>query len=189
MPTVLMVIAPDQFRDEEYSHPKEVLERLGAKVVTASVAPGPCRGRFGLLAQADVALMEVDAEDYDAVVFVGGAGANIYFDDADARRLATQAEEEGKIVAAICIAPTILGRSGLLSGKRVTSFPSQEDELRSQAGEWTGRPVEVDGRIITANGPDAAKDFGLAVAHAIGISGGESEAAAVSGETHEHYEP
>lgn len=169
MPKVLMVIAPDQFRDEEYEHPREVLEGLGAEVVTGSVAPGPCRGRFGLLVQADVALMDAKGADYDAVVFVGGAGANIYFDDPDAHRVAREAAEAGRLLGAICIAPTILAHAGLLDGKRVTSFPSQEAELRKFAGEYTAGPVEVDGRVLTACGPEAAREFGLALAGELGL--------------------
>ncbi|MDZ4654461.1 MAG: DJ-1/PfpI family protein [Coriobacteriia bacterium] len=169
MKTVLMVIAPDQFRDEEYTHPREVLEARGDVVVTASIAPGPCRGKLGMMARAEVAVAEADPAVYDAVIFVGGAGAQIYFDDPDAHRLARTMHENGKVVAAICIAPSVLARAGLLDGVRATAFSSQEDDLRAHGAIWIGDSVQVDGAIITGNGPAASRDFGMAVADVLGL--------------------
>jgi len=165
-----MVIAPDQFRDEEYSHPKEVLESLGATVITASVAPGPCRGKLGMLARATVALSEAAPEAYDALVFVGGSGASVYFDDLDAHRLAKGMHARGKVVAAICVAPSTLARAGMLDRRNATAFASQRDDLVAHGAIWTGAAVEVDGSIVTANGPAAAQDFGLAIADLLGLS-------------------
>jgi len=167
MARALMVIAPETFRDEEYAHPKEVLEGRGVDVDTASVRRGPCRGRFGLTAEANLGLSEADPADYDAVIFVGGGGAEIYFDDPVAHALASGAYGLGRIVAAICIAPSVLARAGLLAGRQVTCFESREQDLKTHGATCTGRPVEVDGTIITANGPDAAYDFGEALADAI----------------------
>ncbi len=169
MKSVLMVIAPDQFRDEEYAKPKEILEGRGAHVVTASVAPGPCRGKLGMMARADIALVEAEASDYEAILFVGGAGAHIYFDDLDAHRLARTMHENGKVIAAICIAPSILAHAGLLEGVRATAFSSEEDDIRAHGAIWTGAPVELDGAIITGNGPAAARDFGMAIADVLGL--------------------
>jgi len=167
MARALMVIAPDTFRDEEYAHPKEVLEGRGVLIDTASLRRGTCRGRFGLTAEAGLTLAEADAGDYDAVIFVGGGGAEVYFDDPGAHALAVRAFEAGRTVAAICIAPSILARAGLLSGRRVTAFSSREHDLVAHGATFTGAPVEIDGPFITANGPDAAYDFGEAIAGAI----------------------
>lgn len=169
MPTVLLVIAPDQFRDEEYAHPKEVLESRGAKVVTGSVAPGPCRGKLGMLATADVAISELDVRELDAVVFVGGAGSSVFFEDATALELAKAMANDGKLIAAICIAPTILANAGLLQEKRATAFPDAREALESGGAVYTGAAVEVDGSVITANGPEAAHDFGVAIADYLGL--------------------
>ncbi|MHB1341135.1 MAG: DJ-1/PfpI family protein [Coriobacteriia bacterium] len=169
MAHVLMVIAPDQFRDEEYAHPKEVLESRGGAITTASVAAGPCRGKLGMLARATVAIADCTASDYDAVVFVGGGGASVFFDDPAAHRLAREALDLGRVVTAICIAPSALARAGVLTGRRATAFASQEADLRAHGAIWTGVPVEIDGAIITANGPAAARDFGMAIADSLGL--------------------
>lgn len=169
MPDVVMVIAPEIFRDEEYAEPKAVLEGHGANVVTASVAPGECIGKLGLRAQASLSLHEAAARDWDAAVFVGGAGAQVFFDDPDAHRLARQTLDRGAVVGAICIAPSVLARAGLLSGVSATAFPSQQADLETHGALWTGDPVTVDGRIATANGPEAAIAFGEALAELLGI--------------------
>ena len=169
MPRVLMVIAPEVFRDEEYAQPKGVLEARGALVETASTRAGTCHGKLGMIAEATLAIAEADPADYDAVVFVGGGGAEVFFDDPVAHRLARGALAAHRVVAAICIAPSTLARAGLLAGVRATAFPSQRDDLLAHGAIWTGTPVEVHGSIITANGPEAARDFGLAIGDALGL--------------------
>jgi protease I len=99
MKKVLMVIAPETFRDEEYAHPKEVLESRGARVVTASTRPGTCVGKLGMTAEAEISVAEADALDYDAVVFVGGAGSKVFFDDPYAQALARAARVNKRVLA------------------------------------------------------------------------------------------
>lgn len=169
MPDVVMVIAPSVFRDEEYAEPKAALEGRGAHVVTASLEPGECTGRFGLTATATISVAEAAERRWDAVIFVGGGGASVYFDDAQAHRLARAQSDAGGVLAAICIAPSTLARAGLLGGVRATAFPDREDDLKAHGAVWTGAPVTVDGRVITANGPEAATAFGEAIAEALGI--------------------
>ncbi|HET6498868.1 MAG TPA: DJ-1/PfpI family protein [Coriobacteriia bacterium] len=169
MKSVLMVIAPEGFRDEEYAHPTEVLERRGAHVTTASVRPGMCVGKLGMTVEATLSVTEADALDFDAVIFVGGPGARVYFDDPYAHALARAARVNRRVLAAICIAPSILARAGLLRGWPATAFETQKADLEEHGAIWTGEPVTVSGFVITANGPEAASDFGEAVADALGI--------------------
>lgn len=167
MNQALLVIAQTMFRDEEYAHPKEVLEHAGVLVTTASVEGGKCIGKLGMNAHADRALRDVRADDYDGIVFIGGGGAQVYFDDPTAHELAKAAVEQEVILGAICIGPSILARAGVLAGVRATSFPSQEADLRSHGALFTAEPVVQDGLIITANGPQAARAFGEMIAGAL----------------------
>ena len=169
MPHVLMVIAPEVFRDEEYAVPREVLEGRGSRVTTASTRAGVCHGKLGMTAEAALAVADAHAADYDAVVFVGGGGAQVFFDDPAAHGLASDALSGGQVLGAICIAPSILAHAGLLEGVHATAFPSQRDDLIAHGAVWSDGPVEVDGRMVTANGPDAARDFGLALADLLGL--------------------
>jgi len=164
----LMVVAPQDFRDEEYFDTKRVLENSGVTVITASRNVREASGMLGGKARVDVNLSDVDAEGFDAVVFVGGGGAQVYFNDSRAQQIAVSAYEKGKIVAAICLAPVILANAGILQGKRATCFDGvYASQLEAGGAEYTGEEVTRDENIITANGPAAAKDFGSEIARAM----------------------
>lgn len=166
---VLMVIAPEGFRDEEYREPRRILEAKGCKVTVASRSTEPSRGMLGMVVKPDVALDAVRASDYDAVVFVGGHGAEAYYGDTKAHALATETLKSGKPLGAICVAPTILANAGVLKGRQATVWPSQSGALVSGGARYTGRPVETDGTIITADGPTSAVKFGEEVVRALGL--------------------
>ncbi|HHU81983.1 MAG TPA: DJ-1/PfpI family protein [Firmicutes bacterium] len=156
----VLVIAEKVFRDEEYLVPKEVLEEAGIKVLTASTTREWAEGKLGARVRPDLLLGEVKTEEIDLLVFVGGGGAEQYFDDPVAHGLAKAMVSAGKPVAAICIAPVILARAGLLKGKRATVYIDGAGDLKEAGAVYTGKPVETDGLLITANGPEAAGDFG-----------------------------
>lgn len=158
--SVLMVIARKDFRDEEYQKPRQILEEKNIRVSTASSSTSPSTGVKGLTVTPDLLLDQVDANNFQAVVFVGGGGSREYFHNVKAHALAREMFEASKTVAAICIAPVILANSGILKGKRATVFPSETKSLIAGQAQYTGTEVEKDGNIITANGPDAAENFG-----------------------------
>ena len=161
--SILMVIASKDFRDEELFDTKEVLERNGGKVTVASTTLDPITGMMGGTANADILLSDANAEDYDSVVFIGGFGAQQYFNDATAQGLAKSAAGSGKLVGAICIAPSILANAGLLDGKNATAWESEGSNLTRKGANYTGDPVTTDGDFVTGSGPTAAKDFGKAL--------------------------
>jgi protease I len=165
---VLMVVAPEGFRDEECFEPKKVLEKSKIKVVIASKGNiTEAKGKLGGTIKVDIDISKVNVSEYDAVVFVGGPGAETYFRDETAHKIAKQAVDLKRILGAICIAPVILAKAGLLTGKNATVFSSGRDELLRNGAEYTGEQVTVDGRIITANGPAAANAFGNALVSAL----------------------
>ncbi len=163
----LLIIAPNRFRDEEYFHTKEELENAGIEVVTTSRNTDLITGMLGGTTTPDIDLADVDVNEYDAVVFIGGSGASAYFDDPLALEIARSAYDSEKVVGAICIAPSILANAGVLKGKRATAFGSEEGNLREKGAVWTGDGVVIDGRIVTANGPANARNFGRTLARLI----------------------
>jgi protease I len=165
---VLMVVAREMFRDEEYDIPRRILESGGVEVTVASSIFGEAEGKYGLTAPVDLLIGDADIADYDGIIFVGGAGAQEYFDHPAAWGLAQESLAEGKTTAAICIAPHILAAAGVLDGRKATCFPSEAEAIESYGAEYTGVPVEIDGLVITANGPEAAEEFGNAVLDALG---------------------
>ena len=165
--TVLMIVAHQNFRDEELFKPRSILEDAGARVTVASSSLDPAKGMLGGTAQPDMLVRDVDAGDYDAVVLIGGAGAKEYWEDESAHAVARRAAEEGKVLAAICIAPVTLANAGLLKGKKVTVWKSEASRVKAKGALYTGSDVETDGRIITADGPEAAEKFGRALVKAL----------------------
>ena len=160
MKKVVMIIAHDNFRDEELAVPKNILEQSGIEVKIASTDLSPARGMLGAKVKPDILVGDISVIDFDAVVFIGGGGASQYWDDPTAQQLAENFATTGRLVGAICIAPVTLANAGILKGKRATVWPSEADRLRSGGANYTGRPVETDGNIITAAGPQAAREFG-----------------------------
>ena len=160
MKTVALVIAAKTFRDEEYQVPKNILERAGFEVITASTTLGLAEGKLGLKVHPNILLPELAGKALDALIFVGGSGSSQYFEDKTAHELAWNFYNQGKIVGAICIAPVILANAGLLKDKKATVFPDGIEKLQTGGAVYTGNIVEVDGRIITGCGPEAAEKFG-----------------------------
>lgn len=160
---VVMIIAKNGFRDEELQEPKTVLEKGGVEVVLACSSPGTAVGMLGARVKVEKTIDEINPSDYDAVIFVGGRGASEYWDDPTAHSIAKKANEQGRLVCAICIAPVTLARAGLLSGKRATVWSSEANQLKQAGAVYTGGGVEVDGNIITADGPTSAEEFGRTI--------------------------
>jgi len=159
MKKVLMVIAPNDFRDEEFEKPYELLKKNKIEVTVASSTGKTSKGMLGKEVTPDKKLSDVSMNDFDAVVFVGGFGAQAYFNDPKCHELARQADQQKKLVSAICIAPSILANAGLLKGKTATCWESEATNLKEKGANYTGKDVEEDGRIVTGVGPDAAQAF------------------------------
>ncbi|MDO4532618.1 MAG: DJ-1/PfpI family protein [Coriobacteriia bacterium] len=168
---VAIVIAQDQFRDEEFAQPHASLNLAKADITVVSRKVGKCYGKLGSIVHARMALDEAANLDWDGVVFVGGAGAGDYMDDPVAHALALRTNERGKLVAAICKAPTILAHAGLIRGAEATCFPDFYDDLRAHGVKVSTSPVvetEVNGApVITANGPQSAFAFGQAIVNTL----------------------
>ncbi len=161
---IALIIAFRNFRDEEYFIPKEIFEQNGFEAVTASTDKGIAVGGGGGEAEVNTLLEELDIVPLEAVVFVGGPGAYNYIENEQAHRIANQAMKQGKIIAAICIAPAILAKAGVLEAKKATVWSSPMDKkpikmLEESGAKYQNMPVVADGNVITANGPAAAKEF------------------------------
>lgn len=168
---VIMIVAPEQFRDEEYFQPKVVLQAAGATVETAAATKEEeATGTKGGKAKIDKPLGKVKAADYEGVIFVGGEGAKKYFRDKQVLELAKSFYSAGKVIGAICIAPAILANAGLLRGKKVSVFPSQEKTFLAKGAKLSHEPVTIDGTIVTARDAEAALEFGQKLNDALGKS-------------------
>lgn len=165
---VLFVLAPKDFRDEEFLKPEEILTQAGIETEVASKGVKEASGVLGAKVKVDKDITNVNVEDYNGLIFVGGPGTTVYFTDQQALALAREAFAKGKTLAAICIAPSILANAGVLSGKKATAFPSEKENLLARGAIFTGEEVTIDEQIITASGPQAADQFGHEIKKALG---------------------
>lgn len=160
---ILFILPPRNFRDEEYQTPRAILEHAGARVIVASVSLAPAKGMLGARVTPDAVMDGLNAEDFDAVLLVGGVGSSKYWYHDIVHDLVRETNRAGKVVSAICLAPVTLANAGLLAGKRATAYPSAANFLKWKGASYTGNSVESDDNIITANGPEAAEEFAQAV--------------------------
>ncbi len=160
---VLMIIASQNFRDEEFAKPREILSQAGYEITVASSRTGEIRGMLGMTAEAQTTIDKVNPADYDAIIFVGGSGASEYWENATAHQIAREGVKQAKIVGAICIAPLTLGKAGVLQGKKACAFSSVLSDLAKTGAHITRSEVTVDGNIVTAQGPEAAEKFGQTI--------------------------
>jgi protease I len=156
---ILMIIASQNFRDEELLIPKKLFEKEGYSVVIAGTSLKPAKGMLGAVVTPQILIDQVKVDEYSAIVFVGGVGAKEYFNNSIAHKIAKEAVSKNKILAAICIAPRILAEAGVLKGKKATVWVSEEKILEEKGANYTGKSVEVDGNIVTGSGPQAAEEF------------------------------
>ena len=159
---VLMVIAPEKFRDEEFTVPAAALQKAGIAYDIASKRRGSCAGMLGAKVNATLSFKEVDPRSYDGILIVGGGGAQSYlWDDELLGGIVKYLDASAKVVAAICLAPVVLARAGILKGKKATCFysPASSREMKAGGAVLVDKTVVTDGRIVTANGPAAATEF------------------------------
>jgi len=164
-----LIIAFKDFRDEEYFETKEVLESRGLKTKTFSNEKGVALGRFGGEVEVDNLIDDLNVDEFDAVVFIGGSGATRFLDNDISYRIAREALEKGKVLAGICIAPMILAKANALKGKKCTVWSSDLDKsairtLKEKGGIYEDKSVVVDENVITADNYEAARAFGQSIA-------------------------
>ncbi|MGB5439516.1 MAG: DJ-1 family glyoxalase III [Gammaproteobacteria bacterium] len=149
----------------------DLLRRAGIEVVTAGLDEQPVRASRGVVLIPDMTLDEALQRDYDMVVLPGGLpGADHLKNDARIIKMLVQMRDAGKYTAAICAAPAVLAKAGLLEGKRATSFPGSLNADSVPGLEYVEQPVVADGKVITSRGPGTAMDFALEL---IGVLSGK----------------
>ncbi|HSW74137.1 MAG TPA: DJ-1/PfpI family protein [Candidatus Limnocylindria bacterium] len=161
--TVLFVIASVDYQPIEYSVPKKLLEQAGFKVITASDQEGTAVANDGTSTEVDMLVGNASISDYDGIFFVGGPGSLEHLDNDISYKLITAMVQARRPVGAICAATRILAHAGILRGKRATGWngdnalPGIYKELEVQ---YDPKDVVIDDHIITATGPNAAREYG-----------------------------
>jgi 4-methyl-5(b-hydroxyethyl)-thiazole monophosphate biosynthesis len=157
MPTVLVPLARG-FEEIEAVTVIDVLRRAGLEVVVAALAGETVEGAHGIRVATERPLAAVTGADFDAIVLPGGQpGSDHLRADERVRALVQTLARAGKIVAAICAAPTVLEAAGVLAGRRATAFPGEE----LPSADYSFDRVVEDGNVITSRAAGTAMEFAL----------------------------
>lgn len=158
---VYMFLA-DGFEEVEALAPLDILRRANVEVVTLGVTGEYVKGAHDITVKADAFLSEVQLEKIDAVILPGGLGGTNNMDASpEVKRIVEYAADNGKLVCAICAAPSILGKMGLLNGKDATCYPGFEESFKN--GNYIKKSVVKCDNFITSNGMGSAYKFGFEI--------------------------
>ena len=153
------------FEEIEATTVVDVLRRCGVVVVVAGIEPQVIEGAHGMKFVSDISIDEVNVDNFEAVICPGGNPGYLNLRK-DSRVLAIikEAFDSNKLVAAICAAPAVLAKAGILRGRKCTIYPGMEAELEKGGGKPQKDLVVEDGNIITSQGPATALLFAFRVA-------------------------
>jgi protease I len=160
---VVIITPQNGFQDEEFFETKRGLELNSVQVVVASMRPGPIRSMGNRMAQADMAITDVHAANFNAIILIGGVGTMELTKTRPLWDLIREAAAQRKVMAASGNAPAILAAATVLKGSRVTGAAEIQPMLVTAGATFTGRTVEKDGPLVTSIGPGAIPLFVQAI--------------------------
>jgi 4-methyl-5(b-hydroxyethyl)-thiazole monophosphate biosynthesis len=156
-----LVLMAEGFEEIELTSIVDILRRGGVTVMIAGLKDGLITGSRGMKMQPDVTLDGIK-EMYDMIILPGGSPGYVNLgSDRRVIELVNRYNADGKIVAAICAAPSVLVKAGILTGKKSTIFRGMENELKNAV--YVDKPVVEDGNILTSQGPGTAMGFAIAL--------------------------
>ena len=155
----ILFLMADGFEETEFVTPFDYLQRAGIDVALASVSGNTeVVGAHGLAIATDFALSGVDSAAFDGVLLPGGGpGVKNLKASAEVEKVIHEFNDKGKWIFAICAAPLVLSKAGILTDKTVTCFPGCEGELVCK--KFVEDRVVVDGHIVTSRGAGTAEEF------------------------------
>ena len=164
----IAILATDGFEQSELMKPREALKQAGGETVIVSLKSGEIRGwnhkDWGDSVAVDLTLAEADAEAFDALLLPGGVmNPDQLRMDPAAVAFVKAFFDAGKPVAAICHAPWLVINAGGAKGRRMTSWPSLQTDLRNAGADWVDAESVTDGNLVTSRKPDDIPAFNKAM--------------------------
>lgn len=153
-----VVFLADGFEDIEALAPVDILRRGGVDVTIAGVTGMQVTSSHNVKVMADKDIKDINADDYDAFICPGGMPGAANLRDSIVTDIIKDAYSKGKIVSAICAAPMVLDKAGVLADKNFTMYPGMENYAPSGSYK-NDKFVVKDGRVITGAGPAAAFEY------------------------------
>jgi protease I len=158
------ILATDMFERVELEEPRQALADAGADTEIVSIHDGEIEGfdhfEPANTVKVDKTVEEVSPEDYDAVLIPGGVGnPDQLRGDENLVSFVREFHRAGKPLAVICHGPWVLVEAGVVRGKRLTSWPTLQTDIRNAGGDWVDDEVVVDGNLVTSRKPDDIPAF------------------------------
>ena len=163
---MVYVFLADGFEIIEALSPVDMMRRAGIEVKTVGVTGAVVESSCNVKVTADLLPEDVDIDSAQAVVIPGGMPGVTNLEKSDfVKNSVLKAAENNKLVCAICAGPSLLGKLGLLNGKKAIAYPGFEQYL--EGAEISSDYVVKDGNFITARGAGVSVDFGLEIVAAL----------------------
>jgi protease I len=162
--TIAFLVAPEGIEQVELTEPWSAVEDAGGTPRLLSTEPGQVQA-FNHLDKGDTfpvdaVVGDADPSSYDGLVLPGGvANPDALRMDEDAVAFVKEFVESDRPVAAICHAPWTLAEADVVKGRRMTSWPSLQTDLRNAGADWVDEEVVVDGNLVTSRKPDDLPAF------------------------------
>jgi protease I len=164
MKKILFIVVPNGFRDEEYAIPKDLFEKKGYQITTASDKTGKLTGKLGkITAEASLLLKDINPNNFDALVIAGGQ--NYFWNNKTLLNIIKTMHQQHQLIAAICISAVIPAQAGIMTDKNITFFATEASlaEAAKYQTNYTGKNIEKTKNIITARDAEASQDFAEAI--------------------------
>lgn len=158
---MIYMLLTNGFEDIEALETLDILRRAGLSAKTVGISEGKVISSHNVTVLCDLTFDDTDFSDMTMLVLPGGPGHTAFSDSEKVLDLIKNTYEKGIYIAAICASPSVMGRLGLLKGRRFTCFPGFEDTVKG--GIYSPEKVVSDGKFITARGAGAASDFGFEI--------------------------
>jgi protease I len=148
-------LVADNFEDSELVEPVQHMREHGAEVVLVGLEAGKTyHGKQGKAEfTSDRAISDVEAEEFDAIYIAGGKQPAVLRENDEVIRFVQEFDDQNKPIIAMCHGPQVLASADLLDGRRITSWPELEDEMRRAGAIWSDQAVVVDGNYVTSRRP------------------------------------
>ncbi len=157
--SVLFFLASEDFNEVEFNTVKSAVERANFNLFIASDAFSLCTGDKGLKIRPDVSAYNMKAINFGGLVIIGGEGIRKYWNNKNLLKLVNGFVAQRKPVGAICMAPVVLARAGVLKEKKAVCYPPVKAELEKEGVEFRDEPVVMEGNIVTARDYLSAEEF------------------------------
>jgi protease I len=156
----VLILMASEYEDSEFRDVAGSLLLEGAQIVVASITMDELKGKRGeVTVIPDIVVEKVGVDSFDAIYIPGGRSPSKLRSNLTVQNIVKSAFDKGLRIGALCHGPQILISAGIVKNRTMTSYPTVGEELEQAGANYTGKPVERDGNIITATDPTAIAEF------------------------------